>query len=229
MKIIRVILASVFMIAMSSIIILTAMNLPYEGITRILSYEGILLFVSIGAIGICWMINKRKPEALQLGNINAKGKRNRLFLIKDQHSWRTTGIITTISITAVTSTFMIMGMVSMNKGFSHTFLISNLHWIILFSIVNAFGEEVIYRIIPFEIMKGETGQKVYPYVSGIIFGLAHFWGNPGGPFGVFVSGLLGFFLARSVVETKGSFWALLIHFLQDIVIFGVLFSFGMLA
>ena len=37
---------------------------------------------------------------------------------------------------------------------------------------------------------------------------------------IITSGFLGWLLAKSVIETKGLGWALLIHFLQDVVIFG---------
>ncbi|MDZ4714742.1 MAG: hypothetical protein SH819_04660 [Cytophagales bacterium] len=53
-----------------------------------------------------------------------------------------------------------------------------------------------------------------------MFGLPHFFGTQNGVFGVIMSGLLGWLLAKSVIETKSLGWALLIHFLQDVVIFG---------
>lgn len=225
MKDIRALWASLFMTVLSIIIILTAKVLPFEGVTRMIMYELILLGMTVVLLGIYWVKKREKPTVLQWGDIGIKGERNRVFLIKSGHSWLKTGIGATVSITSVTTIFMVMGMTYIEKTFSYNLLLTNLHWIILLSAINALGEEVIYRVIPYEI----TGHsnKTYPYISGIIFGLAHFWGNPGGPIGIIISGLLGYFLARSVVETKGVFWALLIHFLQDVVIFGVLFSFGM--
>lgn len=225
MKNTKTLLASLFIIVMSVTIIFIAMILPFEGVKKMLSYELILLILTLILLSISWRTNRRRPEILQWGDIQAKGKRNRIFLIKEGHSWLKTGIGATISITTVTTLFMVMGMSYMNKNFSPQLLLSNLHWIILLSLLNAFGEEVIYRVIPYEISRNNL--KPYPYISGIFFGLAHFWGNPGGPVGVIISGLLGYFLARSVVETRGVFWAMLIHFLQDLVIFGVLFSYGM--
>ena len=61
-------------------------------------------------------------------------------------------------------------------------------------------------------------------VSGLVFGTVHYFGTPGGLVGVIVAGLLGWLLARSVLETRGLFWAWLIHFLQDLVIMGALLS-----
>ncbi|MFT6005009.1 MAG: hypothetical protein ACI8UQ_002153, partial [Bacteroidia bacterium] len=46
----------------------------------------------------------------------------------------------------------------------------------------------------------------------------HYFGTPGGIIGVIVAGFLGWFLAKSILETKGFFWAWFIHFLQDVVI-----------
>ena len=37
--------------------------------------------------------------------------------------------------------------------------------------------------------------------------------------GALMAGLLGWLLAKSVLETSGIFWAWLIHFLQDVVIY----------
>jgi len=34
-----------------------------------------------------------------------------------------------------------------------------------------------------------------------------------------MAGFLGWLLARSVVDTRGMFWAWFLHFLQDVVIF----------
>ena len=42
---------------------------------------------------------------------------------------------------------------------------------------------------------------------------------PYGIIGVVMATLLGWFLGRSVLETRGIFWAWGIHFLQDVAIF----------
>jgi len=56
-------------------------------------------------------------------------------------------------------------------------------------------------------------------VSAVIFGLAHYGGMPHGMVGMSMAGVLGWLLMKSVLETHGIFWAWLIHFLQDVVIF----------
>lgn len=60
-------------------------------------------------------------------------------------------------------------------------------------------------------------------VSAAIFGVAHYRGVPFGVPGVFLAGVLGFVLAKSVYETGGFFWAWTIHFVQDVIIITTLF------
>jgi hypothetical protein len=55
-------------------------------------------------------------------------------------------------------------------------------------------------------------------LSAIVFGLVHFGGIPHGLIDMLMAGFLGWFLAKSVMETQGLFWAWLIHFIQDAVI-----------
>lgn len=59
-------------------------------------------------------------------------------------------------------------------------------------------------------------RRAIAILSGLIFGIPHHFGTPGG--------ILGAAMAKSVMETRGIFWAWFIHFLQDVVIFAALFS-----
>lgn len=56
-------------------------------------------------------------------------------------------------------------------------------------------------------------------VSALLFGIPHYLGTPGQLIGVLAAGFLGWFLAKSVLETKGLGWAWFVHFLQDVIIF----------
>jgi membrane protease YdiL (CAAX protease family) len=58
--------------------------------------------------------------------------------------------------------------------------------------------------------------------TGLLFGLAHYYGNPPGASGVLLATFLGVFIAKSMIETGGSKWAWIIHWLQDMVIFSFL-------
>ena len=92
--------------------------------------------------------------------------------------------------------------------------------LVLLAASNALAEEIIYRFS--FVAAGERTNlpaHVSEITSGLVFGLAHYFGNPGGVPGILMAGFIGWFLAKSMNETKGFFWAYVIHFLQDVVIF----------
>jgi uncharacterized protein len=92
--------------------------------------------------------------------------------------------------------------------------------VLLMAATNAWSEEMISRLVVVAGLHGRVSSSAICGISAGLFGLAHFYGTPSGFFGVIASSALGWFLARSMVETKSMGWALFIHFLQDVVIFG---------
>lgn len=48
--------------------------------------------------------------------------------------------------------------------------------------------------------------------------MGHYYGAPYGITGVLMAYFLGWFLGKSIIETKGIFWAWMIHFVQDFLI-----------
>jgi membrane protease YdiL (CAAX protease family) len=96
-------------------------------------------------------------------------------------------------------------------------------WIILFSLTNSFGEEMIFRLGIVSPLKGLIAPMTIFFISAVLFGIPHFAGMPNGIIGASLAGILGFVLAKSMYETNGFFWAWLIHFLQDLVIIGSLY------
>jgi membrane protease YdiL (CAAX protease family) len=59
-------------------------------------------------------------------------------------------------------------------------------------------------------------------ITAVLFGLRHYYGQPSGPLGVVMAGIAGWFWARSMIETRGFFWAFFIHMVQDVVILSFL-------
>jgi hypothetical protein len=53
----------------------------------------------------------------------------------------------------------------------------------------------------------------------VFFGIGHDCGVPYGVAGVLMATFLGWLLGKSMVETKGFFWAWFIHFVQDVLFF----------
>ncbi len=62
-----------------------------------------------------------------------------------------------------------------------------------------------------------TGQALL--VTSTLFGIGHWFGHPSGASGVLMAGFAGYVWGRSVLDTRGFFWAWLSHGIQDVVIF----------
>lgn len=93
-----------------------------------------------------------------------------------------------------------------------------------FAATNAAVEEGLLRVALLEAIEGALTPSRAALLSGMLFGAAHYWGVPGGVPGVVMASFLGFVLARSVLETRGVLGAWFVHFLQDVVIFTLMFA-----
>jgi hypothetical protein len=141
---------------------------------------------------------------------------------KNKDSWKKLGrnIAIIISVvTAVTIYFQVY-----RNGVIQTLTFTTFSLIVLFALVNSFVEEVTFRHTFASIIEYH---QLNPYISkalsAIIFGGVHYFGTPGKIPGVILAGFLGWFLSKSIHETKGFFWAWLIHFAQDVIIMTALF------
>jgi hypothetical protein len=91
--------------------------------------------------------------------------------------------------------------------------------VLLIAAINAFNEEFTLRAAPLSELWPVVGKQQALLITTVFFGLGHFYGVPNGALGVLLSGFLGWFLGKSMLETKGFFWAWLIHFIPDVSIF----------
>ncbi|MCM3782096.1 CPBP family intramembrane metalloprotease [Neobacillus mesonae] len=141
---------------------------------------------------------------------------------KETETWKKLGLNFAIVITAVTMIVIYFQLVY--GGSMRLELYPGIIFILVFSLMNAFSEEIIFR---FSFVSVVSRYGFSPYVAqglaASTFGIVHYFGNPGGVMGVLMAAFIGWFLAKSMLETKGFFWALTIHFLQDVVIFSALF------
>jgi membrane protease YdiL (CAAX protease family) len=141
------------------------------------------------------------------------------FSLSENHSWNTFGPIVAILFTIGTIGLMLFNVISQN-GTVNTYFFRLLPLVIILSAANAWSEEIFSRFVIVAGLYGKLSSNSICWISAVIFGVPHFFGTPSGLFGIVASGTLGWILAKSVIDTKGLGWALLIHFLQDIVIFG---------
>lgn len=139
---------------------------------------------------------------------------------KDEN-WLHVGINFSVIIPAIGFIFCYINLIrgrKLNKLNYSIFL-----WIVIFSLMNSFTEEMITRFSVVVLLDGIISSTYIYLISGFIFGTVHYYGTPGKIPGVLLAGFLGWLLAKSIGETQGIFWAWFIHFLGDVIIFTALF------
>jgi membrane protease YdiL (CAAX protease family) len=97
-----------------------------------------------------------------------------------------------------------------------------LPWILLVAALNAANEEFQFRNILLAHLRNAVAPAEAVWLTAVLFGLGHYYGQPSGPIGVVMAGFAGWVWARSMIETRGFAWAFLIHMVQDIVILSFL-------
>jgi hypothetical protein len=56
-------------------------------------------------------------------------------------------------------------------------------------------------------------------VTATYFGISHYYGVPYGILGCIMAFIPGWLMGKAMLETRGFFWAWMIHFSMDVVIF----------
>lgn len=151
-----------------------------------------------------------------LGIPSAPARPVRWLGVREGTSWRRLGLVMLVWITLLLAGFLYLGLAhDIDRDLSPTILMVAL----AFAVTNAVAEEVIFRLSLVGVLRGVASDATILALGAAIFGVAHIAGVPGGPVGVVMAVFLGWFLTKSIVETGGMFWAVLIHLVQDILIF----------
>ena len=93
--------------------------------------------------------------------------------------------------------------------------------ILIAAALNAFYEEVTYKASFLSVLEDVVGKHQSLWLMAAFFGIWHYYGIPYGIVGVIMASFLGWFLGKSMLETRGLWWAWFIHFCQDVLIFSV--------
>ena len=91
--------------------------------------------------------------------------------------------------------------------------------ILFYAALNAFNEEIIYRSPMLATLEPVGGSRHALWMAAYFFGIAHYFGTPGGILAGIASIFMGWILGKGMVETRGLFWTWWIYFLSDIAIF----------
>ena len=186
-----------------------------------LKYQIITLILACLTLGLVFGV---APVSFQryfsFGDISAPAVSVPAIDLIDQN-WLQLGIQFSLAISGVTFVVIYLQLMRGKQLQKHT--LRFFLWVVVLALMNAFTEEMITR---FSVVALLDNLIPLPYVylaSALIFGSVHYFGMPGKIPGVLMAGFLGWLLAKSIGETQGFFWAWLIHFLQDVIIFTGLF------
>ena len=224
LRIILVVVYTVFILLSSQLLKTTKLFLvsQNEYVNFQFNYQFLLLAITLLSLTVTYYLNKENfLNYFRIGDISIPAKELKLFGIKANDSWLKTGISLSIFISLATATFMYFQLKQVQINWTQ--LQSGIFWILLFSLTNSFGEEMIYRMGIVSPLKGLLQPMTIFIISAILFGIPHLAGMPSGLIGATMAGVLGLVLAKSLYETNGLFWAWTIHFLQDVIIIGILF------
>jgi membrane protease YdiL (CAAX protease family) len=160
---------------------------------------------------------KRQHFFLTKGKIDAPVEPSRLLGMKKSEPWTRIGTIFAVVFSSVTFIYLMLSTSPSADAFIQALPL--IPAALLIAVINAFNEEFTLRAAPISELLSAIGKKQALMITTALFGLGHFYGVPAGLLGVLLSSFLGWFLGKSMLETKGFFWAWLIHFLPDTFIF----------
>ena len=161
----------------------------------------------------------RSPRDLFLvrGDIDAPALPSRLLGMKGPEPWTRLGSTFALVFCAGTLSFLVLTTRPSPEMLIHALPLMPVS--LLIAALNAFNEEFTLRAAPLSELVPAVGERQALLITTAFFGLGHFYGVPNGILGIALSGFLGWFLGKSILETRGFFWVWLIHFLQDVILF----------
>ena len=160
---------------------------------------------------------------LSFGDINSLVKPSRLLGVNDKITWVNMSIRFASVFGLGTLIFL---MVAAKPDFRELAAnINVLPFVVLIAALNAFNEEFTLRAAPIHSLRS-LGERDALALTTVFFGLGHYYGVPYGLTGVLLSGFLGWFNGKSIIETHGFFLAWFTHLVPDLVIFCFLLVFG---
>lgn len=161
---------------------------------------------------------------LKKGDITRRVKPSRLLGVKNKESWF--GLALKFSAIFGLGTLIFLVVATKPDPAKVLDNWSAIPYVVIIASMNAFNEEFTLRAFPLSLLSEHVGEENALGMTTLYFALGHYYGIPHGVTGVVLAGFLGWFIGKSIIETKGFFLAWLTHFVPDVVIFGFLLIYG---
>ena len=186
-----------------------------------LAEQSLRLMVTLGIIAVLFLLKKSRAAFLLVkGDTSAPAEPVRWLGIKQDERWNKIGRNFAVILSSGTLAFLVIaGRPPLDIALRALPFIPA---ILFAAALNAFNEEMTYKASFLSILEGVVGKQQSLLLMAAYFGIGHYYGVPYGVVGVLMAGFLGWFLGKSMLETRGLWWAWLIHFVQDVLIFSFL-------
>jgi membrane protease YdiL (CAAX protease family) len=206
----------------SSVVQAVAQHLNWGGrffLSRAIRTNGaVLMIITLFGSGI-----GRRDLFLAVGNWRAPVQREG-FVFRRTISWTRLTMVLLLIFGVVLPLFLFITLLP-NIRSAHV-LLPLLPWAVVTSALNAANEEFQCRSVLLARLKGVVSLREAAFLTAVLFGLDHYFGQPSGWGGVLMAGVAGWIWAKSMFETRGFTCAFASHFVQDLVIFVFLLSIG---
>lgn len=216
--IVSVVLATILLVGANRY--LQVVNLRLSGNTFIdglLKYQILALLIALLALFFTLKWTPESRTLLRFGDLNSMAIKESWLGINGKSTWRINGLLLAFFISLATGIFMFLAIKQTSSLVNIS--VKLLPVIILLSLTNSFSEEIIFRFAVNGNLSSVSSKLTVLIVSAVLFGLPHYFGNPSGIIGVVMSTALGYILSKATYETQGLGLAIVIHFLQDVIIF----------
>lgn len=179
--------------------------------------------VAVLTIMALLLVMRRMSDAfLVKGHVEANAEPVRWIGLKDEPSWKVLGPIVAVA----GGVIMLVALAATRQPATTTLVraVPLLPAAVLLAALNAFNEEVSFRSSLLAPLHRVVGKGPAMAITAVFFGLAHYSG--GVPLAalptILMVAFLGWWMGKSMLETKGFFWAWFIHFVNDIPVFAFL-------
>jgi membrane protease YdiL (CAAX protease family) len=181
-------------------------------IARMMTLSGAVL----GGLTLIGSGITRRDLYLRWGDLAAPAQPIRFLGLRKPVPWTWFGPVVILVFTLALAPFLYF---SVRPDFGTTDpILRSLPWILAVAALNAASEEFQFRNLILAHLRNLFPPSEAIVLSAAFFGLGHFFGHPSGVTGAAMAGFAGWIWARSMIETRGSFWAFAIHLAQDILI-----------
>jgi hypothetical protein len=183
------------------------------------------------AVGVCLLVRLLVPDhgAVSLvGDLAAPVRQLGWMGVGDADQWGTL-LLTTGSIIVFVTAVVVWLQSGRRSSIGPADVARAIPWAAAIAVLNATNEELIFRVALIEGLSPSLGTgmltaTVVALISGLLFGLPHWFGHPGGPLGALLAGFLGWLAATATIQTGGIAWAWSLHVVLDVVILSVVLA-----